>query len=110
MATSFKGTSFHERFQGDRLPVLTGGGFKVTHHIPGSDSNDTDLLGADTEHVTVLATMTLSQYTTFRGYRNKSGTLIFSLGTFTAIMDDISKAEQIDLDGNLYEVSMNYTI
>lgn len=107
---SFKGNNFRERYENNRLPRPTGGSFKVTHHFPGSDNNHTDLLGKDVQYVTVLGEGTAAEYAAIFNDRGESGTLVFSLGSQTAILDDISEASIIDLGNNRVEFKMNFTI
>lgn len=110
MATTYDSVAFKERYQSDRLPQPTGGSFRVTTHIPGSNDNHTDLLGADVKKLTILATATYANYVSIFGKRGTSHTLVYSGGSVTAILDTVSKAEIIDPGDTTVEFSMDFII
>ncbi len=105
---SFRGHAMHEGGNGNTsFPVWSRKARTAVLDLPGANNDIVQRLGRKSDTLEVVVTVTASQLDALMGDVGQSGSLVFHAGTFTALLDGISGAEE-KLTADLYTISLSF--
>lgn len=107
--STFDGKAFSERGDnGLNIPGWDAPYLFALKHIPGSDDNVIQRIGADVQRLAMPVKVTASQLAALQAARGDNGSLVWSGGTDSAFLSSVGTPTEVRPGKDVYFVTLNF--